>query len=70
VTAAGLSTRRPALAAAHARWYRAHGKTALAEALEGELVTAGRCRRCGRTLTDPDSLAKGIGPDCAGRVAQ
>jgi len=22
------------------------------------------CRRCGRTLTDPESVAKGIGPEC------
>jgi hypothetical protein len=25
----------------------------------------GRCGRCGRTLTDADSRARGIGPDCA-----
>jgi hypothetical protein len=28
---------------------------------------AGRCRRCGRVLTRPDSIAAGIGPECAGQ---
>lgn len=28
----------------------------------------GHCGICGRTLTDPDSIANGIGPVCAGRV--
>ena len=28
----------------------------------------GRCGRCGRKLTHPDSLATGIGPECAGRL--
>lgn len=27
----------------------------------------GRCRRCNRLLTDPDSVASGIGPHCAGQ---
>lgn len=26
----------------------------------------GRCRRCNRLLTDPQSVASGIGPTCAG----
>jgi hypothetical protein len=26
-----------------------------------------RCFRCGRMLTDPESIALGIGPDCAGK---
>jgi hypothetical protein len=30
---------------------------------------AGSCRICGRTLTDPDSLAAGIGPECAKALA-
>lgn len=25
------------------------------------------CRRCGRKLTDPESIAKGIGPVCEGK---
>lgn len=28
----------------------------------------GRCCRCARPLTHPESIATGIGPDCAGRV--
>jgi hypothetical protein len=28
----------------------------------------GRCGRCGRTLTKPESIAAGIGPVCAGMV--
>ena len=28
----------------------------------------GRCGRCGRVLTVPESLAAGLGPECAGRV--
>jgi hypothetical protein len=33
--------------------------------IERELINAGRCWRCGRTLTDPASVLAGIGPDCA-----
>lgn len=29
----------------------------------------GKCGHCGRTLTDEDSRARGIGPICAGKVA-
>lgn len=28
----------------------------------------GRCGCCGRTLTTPDSLTRGIGPECASRL--
>lgn len=28
----------------------------------------GRCGHCGRTLTDPESIAAGIGPICAGKM--
>lgn len=35
---------------------------AKAEHLRTQL--AGRCRECGRTLTDADSVARGIGPEC------
>jgi hypothetical protein len=30
-----------------------------------EIRHVGKCGRCGRTLTDPDSINRGIGPDCA-----
>lgn len=33
--------------------------------LSAQLKAANRCRDCGRPLEDPDSVAKGIGPDCA-----
>jgi hypothetical protein len=28
----------------------------------------GRCSKCGRPLTDPESIASGMGPYCAGRA--
>ena len=31
------------------------------------LLEEGRCVRCGRVLTEPESLRTGIGPVCAGR---
>jgi hypothetical protein len=30
----------------------------------------GRCCRCGRKLTTPESIKAGIGPECAGRVTE
>jgi hypothetical protein len=33
-----------------------------------EVWHEGRCGRCGRVLTVPESIALGIGPDCAGRM--
>jgi len=32
-----------------------------------EFYHAGRCGRCGRTLTTPESVASGIGPVCASK---
>lgn len=32
-----------------------------------ELMHAGRCGRCGRELTHPESILTGLGPICAGR---
>ena len=29
----------------------------------------GRCGRCGRALTVPESVERGIGPECAGKLA-
>jgi hypothetical protein len=31
------------------------------------LLSEGKCIRCNRTLTHPDSIETGIGPECAGR---
>jgi len=33
-----------------------------------EFIHSGRCGRCGRRLTVPESVAAGLGPECAGRV--
>jgi len=44
----------------------------LAEGLRRDMISEnveiwheGRCGRCGRALTHPDSIASGIGPECA-----
>lgn len=34
---------------------------------ELEVFHSGRCGRCGRLLTDPDSVTVGLGPICRGR---
>lgn len=34
---------------------------------ECEFWHEGRCGRCGRTLTDPESIKRGIGPVCDGK---
>ena len=46
-----------------------------AERLDGDALPAGlevwhegRCARCGRVLTVPESIASGFGPECAGRA--
>jgi hypothetical protein len=33
------------------------------------MTKTSQCKRCGRTLTDPKSVAAGIGPRCAKRIA-
>lgn len=33
-----------------------------------EVWHEGRCGRCGRTLTVPESIARGIGPECATKM--
>lgn len=33
-----------------------------------EIWHEGRCGRCGRMLTVPESIAAGLGPECAGRM--
>lgn len=49
------------------RFVTADQKLTLDEAAEfGQ--TFGVCCECGRLLTDPDSIAAGIGPVCAGRL--
>jgi hypothetical protein len=34
-----------------------------------EVHHEGRCGRCGRALTVPESISIGLGPECAGKVA-
>lgn len=67
-----MSHRKAILAAQYrARTARGHGRPA--EALEHEFeaarlealaYAAHECLRCGRPLTDPESILLGIGPDC------
>lgn len=54
----------PAKMALAIKYYRARGRDDLADQLEAELTSAGRCRRCGRPLSDPVSIERGIGSDC------
>jgi hypothetical protein len=41
-----------------------------ADNLDGkvEFLPSGKCCRCGRQLTTPESIAAGIGPECAGKL--
>lgn len=47
---------------------------ALAEMAKGKMPELlefwheGRCARCARVLTDPASIERGLGPECAGKV--
>ena len=36
--------------------------------LPAEVLHEGRCGRCGRVLTVPESIESGLGPECAGRM--
>jgi hypothetical protein len=60
----------PTKLARQARYYRSHGNTATAELLETALNASGRCRVCGRLLARQDSIAIGIGADCARKLGQ
>jgi hypothetical protein len=59
----------PGKTAAQAAYWRAHGRPDVAERLEAQLAAASRCRRCGRSLTDPASVARGVGAECASKGA-
>lgn len=45
------------------------GDTAAIEAAGFKLHNAGRCGRCLKTLTVPESIESGFGPECRGKVA-
>ena len=60
----------PSKLAAQARYWRARGRDDVAERLEAQLVAFGRCRICGRALSDPVSVERSIGPECAAKERQ
>jgi hypothetical protein len=55
---------KPGKLAYQARWHRVRGNAEAAERIEADLARLGRCKRCGRTLSEPQSVSLGIGPDC------
>jgi hypothetical protein len=59
----------PAKLARQAAYWRQHGRPEVAERLEAALVAAGRCRLCGRQLAREDSMERGVGADCARKLA-
>jgi hypothetical protein len=58
----------PRKAAKLAAEARARGDHPHADRLHAELVALMFCGKCGRPLDDPMSIARGIGPDCWGRL--
>ena len=55
---------KPDKIAKAAAYYRAQGQLEQAHFYEVLLAEQGRCKRCGRLLTDPLSVADSIGPEC------
>jgi hypothetical protein len=55
----------PAATVRAVAYYRRNGDTERAERLEEMLAAYGMCKRCGRKLTDPTSVERGTGPECA-----
>jgi hypothetical protein len=55
---------KPAKLADAARHYRRTGQHERAHFYETVLIEQGRCKRCGRLLTDLVSVERGIGPEC------
>jgi len=45
-------------------WYIYKGNTAPETAAQAQFLHEGVCGRCGRTLTTPESIERGIGPVC------
>lgn len=69
-TAAQLARLKAHVDAARARGEEAGAFAARAEQLEVALAAAGRCRHCGRELTDPESVRRGIGSTCWAKGAR
>jgi hypothetical protein len=44
------------------------GKEAMVNGLRAYGMASGKCGICGRKLTTPESIKRGIGPDCAARL--
>jgi hypothetical protein len=61
--------RHPGQLAKAVRYYRSQGREAEARRAEQQLQSVGRCRICGRTLSDETSLRLGVGPECRSRLA-
>lgn len=59
-----LDTSLPVVAIGYALKHLAH--SSIPESLE--IWHEGRCGRCGRKLTVPESVAAGIGPECSGKL--
>ncbi len=49
------------------RWFVSRLAAGRGPAPVGEFWHEGKCGRCGRKLTVPESIASGLGPECAGR---
>lgn len=58
----------PRKAAQLAEQARARGEDPHADKLQTLLVALMHCANCGRPLTDPVSISRGIGPDCWPRI--
>jgi len=54
----------PAKIAQAAAYYRNLNQFERAHFYETILIEQGRCKRCGKTLTDPTSVHRGLGPEC------
>lgn len=66
----------PRKAAGTLGWLECQPQAATSEIVQAKIagLQAGldaevRCRRCGRKLTDPESVARKIGPECVKREA-
>ena len=44
------------------------GREAMIQGLRAYGIAAGKCGMCGHKLTTPESIKRGIGPECAGKL--
>ena len=63
----GLGCETPAFKAFAWFWFKLHNDATCALA-QTEVWHKGHCGRCGRELTVPESIASGIGPECAAKM--